>query len=609
MVIMKISGFIKFIFFFNVSVVWIFAQDVNLTATVTSNAITVDDQFQYSVEVSGKSTSLPSVEYPDFSDFYIVAGPNTSTSIQLINGSMTSSKTFSFVLQPKAEGKFTIGKATMSVNGKTYASKEITITVGKGTAQARQSQQQAPKSSEDPDVSGKDLFLKTVVNRTKAFIGQQITVEYKLYFRVNIRNYERPKPPKNAGFWTEELNLPSRPMQETEVVNGIAYNVATIYKVALFPTQVGELTVEPMLIKLEVLMQSQRRRSFFDSFFDDPFGRTVQKTISGKPVKIDVKPLPLAGKPKDFNGAVGDYNFNVSVDKNETQANEAIALKLKLKGQGNIKLIELPKPDIAGNIEQYEPKLSTNIENANIISGSKSAEYILIPRVEGEYEIKPIHFSYFDPDTRKYKTITSKPIRLKIDKGTNPSLAVGAQGGNYTRQEVALLGKDIRFIKEDIELYQQNRQPYRSFSFIGSMLLAVIVFTGFLFYNNYQVKLTGNEYLARSRRAGKYAARQLSEAKKKINMAGNGEFYKAISLAMQGFVRDKLNIDLTDFSVVSVRAALAKKKINQDEINEYIDILEESDFKQYANIGASEQEKNDLFEKAKEILTKFEKWM
>ncbi|MEJ2544927.1 MAG: BatD family protein [Calditrichaceae bacterium] len=586
------------------------AQDVKLTATVSANVLTVDDRLQYSVEVSGKSTSLPDVDFPDFKDFYVLSGPNTSTSIQFINGSMTSSKTLSFIMQPKAEGKFTIGKATIKVDGKTYSSEEIAITVQKGSGN-QQKQQQRPevKNREDPEVSGKDLFLKTEVSRKNAYIGQQITVEYKLYFRVNIRNYERPKPPKNAGFWTEDLETPKRPRQETEVVNGIAYNVATIHKIALFPTQVGELTVDPMQIKLEVLVKNQRRRSFFDSFFDDPFGRTVQKTVTGKPIKINVKPLPVSGKPADFNGAVGDYQFDVSVDKTETTANEAIALKLKLRGKGNIKLIELPNPDIAGNIEQYDPKLSTNIENANVISGSKTAEYILIPRAEGEYEIKPIKFSYFNPKTKKYKSIISKPIRLKINKGTGSTMAVGTQGGQFTRQEVALLGKDIRFIKEFTEFQRIDRKPYLSFEFIGTLFLGIILFTGFIFYNNYQVKLTGNEYLARSRRAGKYASKQLSEAKKKMSSVEDGEFYKAVSLALQGFVRDKLNIELTDFSVVNVRVALEKRKINKDEIDEYIAILEESDFRQYANISASPEDKMTVYNKAKDILTKFEKWM
>lgn len=587
----------------------LYAQDVNLNATVSANVLTVDDRFEYSVEVSGKSTSLPAVEYPDFSDFYILSGPNTSTSIQLINGAMTSSKTFSFVLQPRAEGKFTIGKATINANGNTYSSKEIVVTVQKGSAN-QQTQRQAPKNRNDPEVSGKDLFLKTEVSRSKAYIGQQITVEYKLYFRVNIRNYERPNPPKNAGFWTEELKMPNRPRQETEIINGVNYNVASLYKVALFPTQVGELTVEPMQIKLEVLVKNQRRRSIFDSFFDDPFGRTVQKTVASKPIKIDVKSLPVQGKPANFEGNVGKFQFNVSVDKRETRVNEAIALKLKLLGAGNVKLIELPKPVIAADIEQYEPKFATNIENTgNSISGSKSAEYILIPRIEGEYEIKPISFSFFDPGTNKYNTITSQPIRLKIDKGTSTSMVVSSQAGNFTRQEVALLGKDIRFIKEYTEFHPIGKKAYVSLSFISSFFLAIVVFAGFLFYNNYQVKLSGNEHLARSRRAGKHASKQLAEAKRKMSSTNISEFYKAISLALQGFVRDKLNIDLTDFSVVNVRSALGKRKINPDEIDEYIAILEESDFRQFANASALADEKTNLYNKAKEILTKFEKWM
>ena len=606
---MQVNSILKFLIIFSILASCLYAQDIRLTATVSVNVITVDDRFEYSVEVSGKSTSLPAVEYPDFSDFYILSGPNTSTSIQLINGAMTSSKRFSFILQPRAEGKFTIGKATINANGNTHSSNEIIITAQKGSAK-RQPQQQAQKSRDVPEVSGENLFLRTEVSRTNVYIGQQITVDYKLYYRVNIRNYERPNPPKNAGFWTEELKMPNRPRQETEIINGVNYNVATLYKVALFPTQVGELTIEPMQIKLEILVKSQRRRSIFDSFFDDPFGRTVQKTIASKPVRINVKSLPVDGKPANFNGTVGKYQFNVSVDKPETQVNEAIALKLKLNGIGNIKLIELPKPVISSDIEQYEPKFATNIDNSrNGISGSKSAEYILIPRLEGEYEIKPITFSFFDPRVKKYNTITSKPIRLKINKGTGSSMVVSSQSGNFIRHEVELLGKDIRFIKEYTEFQKIGKRTYLSLPFISSFFLAIVVFAGFLFYNDYQVKLSGNEHLVRSRRAGKHASRQLAEAKKKMASANNGEFYKVVSLALQGFVRDKLNIDLTDFSVINVRAALEKKKISKDEIDEYIAILEESDFRQFANMSASADDKTTVYNKAKEILTKFEKWM
>jgi len=587
----------------------ILAQDITLTATVSRNEVDLNGQFQYSVEVSGKSTNLPNVNFPEFKNFRVLSGPNTSTSIQWINGAMTSSKTYSFYLQPKKEGKFTIAKASISTKDQTYSSEEIQITVKKGAAQS-QTQRRSSQSRSDPDISGENLYIKAKVSRSNAYLGQQIIVNYKLYFKINIRGYNIDKLPANAGFWSEEFKMPSQPVVENEVINGVNYNVASLKKIALFPTQVGKLTIEPMQVTLEAMVKSRRQRSLFDSFFDDPFGRTVQKTITSKPLNINVKSLPDQGKPSDFKGAVGNYNFSVSVDKTETQVNDAISLKLRMNGVGNIKLIDLPKPNIPTDIEQYEPKISSNIKNqGNSISGSKTAEYILIPRLEGQYQIKPIRFSYFNPTTKKYNTVSSGPIDLNIEKGTGSAITLSQKSPGFSRQEVTLLGQDIRFIKEFSTFYMIGAKPYLTSQFWGSILAAIVLFIGFITYNNYQVRLTSNEHLARSRKAGKHASRQLMAARKLIDSDNSNEFFKAITQALQGFVRDKLNIDLTDFSVRNVRIALAKRQIDQKEIDEYIAVLEESDFKQFANISASSDERNDFLSKAKDILTRLEKWI
>jgi hypothetical protein len=588
------------------------AQDVRIKAGVDKNQVDVNGQFQYSVEVSGKSTSLPDVAFPDFKDFYVLSGPNSSTSIQWINGAMTSSKTFSYYLRPRKEGKLKIGKSSITYKGKTITSDEIIVTVKTGAVSSQPGQSAAaPKSRRDADIAGESLYLKTEVSKRNVYLGEQIIIKYKLYFRMNVRGFNIDKMPSNAGFWAEEFKMPSQPVIENEVVNGINYNVAVIKKTALFPTQCGELTMEPMQATLEAVVRSKRRsRSLFDSFFDDPFGRTVQKTISSKPVTIKVKPLPKKNKPLSFRGAVGNYNFNVSVDKKEVNANEAISMKIKLNGSGNIKLAELPKAQIPPDIEKYEPKITSKIHNeGNIISGSKTAEYILIPRIAGQYQIKPIVFSYFDPVKKGYKTISSGDISLNILKGSGTRIAFGRQADNMPHQAVALIGQDIRYIKEYSHFNLIGFRPYISLKFWISIFAALLLFGGFYIYNDYQSRLSGNEQLARRKKAGKIAARQLSEAKKQLNAKNQSMFYKAVSQALQGFVQDKLNIELTDFSAVNVKTVLKQKGISDEEIKEYLNALEESDFRQFANISASLDERNELFEQAKSALTKLEKWI
>ena len=585
------------------------AQDVRLTATVNRNEVGLNDQFQYSVEVSGKSTSLPDVQFPDFSDFYVLSGPNTSTSIQWVNGVMTSSKTYSFFLQPRQEGRFTLAPASITISGKTISSNEVLINVKKGAATPAPSDPQTRRSPGD-EISAENLFLVARVDRNSAFLRQQIIVEYKLYFRVNVRGYNIDKLPANAGFWTEDFKMPAQPIIENEVINGINYNVATLNRVALFPTQVGELTIEPMQVTLETLVQTRRQRSLFDSFFDDPFGRTVQKTISSKPLTIMVKPLPEEGRPIGFNGAVGNYRLSVSADKREALTNEAISLKVVLSGTGNIKLVDLPIPLIPSDIEKYEPKISSDIKSdGNTITGVKSAEYILIPRIEGQYQIKPIRFSFFDPNAQKYHTLSSAAIDFNIEKRSGTIAGVTSQPGGFSRQQVKLLGQDIRFIKEFSEFRPMRQRIHLSLSIWASILSGIILFIGFVAMNSYQVKLSSNELLLRSRKAGKHAAKILSAAKKQLNAADQSAFYRAISQALQVFVRDKLGLELTEFSTENVRHVLEKRQINKTEIEDYLSVLKESDLRQFANMTSDLDERKEIYNRAKDILTRLEKWM
>jgi len=609
---MKVIKFSIFTFIILLFGSILYAQDVSITASVSKNQLPVEGQFQYSVEVSGQSTSLPEVTFPDFKDFYVLSGPNTSTSIQFINGAMASSKTYSFYLRPRKEGKLVIGKASLDLNGKTITTEEITVTVKKGgTSTSQSGVRDAPKSRSDADIAGETLYLKTVVSKKNVFLGEQIIVEYKLYFRVNVRGYNLDKYPANAGFWTEEFKMPPQPSVENEIINGLNFNVATLKKAALFPTQSGKLKIEPIQVTLEAVVKERRkRRSIFDSFFDDPFGRTVQKTITSKPISIKVSPLPEEGKPPEFNGTVGRYKFNTSIDKNEAHVNEAVSLKIRLSGVGNIGLTELPIVQIPPDIEKYDPKITSQVKNeGNRISGSKSAEYILIPRITGQYKIKPISFSYFDPRKKSYQTIVSNTVELNVLEGSGTVASFNPQTGGYSRQEVTLLGQDIRFIKEYSSFNLTGYRPYLSTEFFISIFSALILFCSFVIINDYKARLSGNEQLVRSRKAGKIASRHLSVAKKQLNNENQSEFYKAISQALQGFVQDKLNIELTDFSLPNIRKVLKQKGIAEEEIEEYLSVLEESDFRQFANKSAPTSERRQFFKQAVDALTKFEKWI
>ena len=583
------------------------AQDIKIQATVSQNTLPADQHFSYTVEVSGNSTGLPSPQLPEFKDFNVLSAPSTSTNMQWINGKMTASNGTTIFLQPRDTGTFTIPAATLLYKGKTYTSNTVTIKVTKTAAKPAAGN----KKVQDSEISGQDLYIKTIVSNRRPYLGQQIIVTYKLYFRGEVRRYDFEKRPSYPGFWQEALQLPQRPVIGNEVVNGLNYKTAILHKVALFPTQAGHQQIDALTLGLETVVQNRRsRRSLFDDFFDDPFGRTVRKTIKTKPINVEVRQLPEQGKPATFNGAVGQFDFDVSVDKYTAATNEAISLKLKLRGKGNIKVAGLPTVKIPVDIEQYEPHVSSNIsKSGNIISGTKQSDIILIPRIAGQYTIKPVAFSYFDPSNKSYKTIYSKPIHLNIKQGKGTAGVQNAvnQSG-LSRQEVALLSSDIRYIKEFTELQKKGYKPWQAPAFWSLILGMLILFTGFIAWDERQARIAGDARLVRKRRAGKLAAKQLARAKKLLKGSDSVEFYKAVSLALQGFVQDKLNLELTEFSAANIRRVLGARGIPEEEIEEYQSVLEETEFQQFAG-GSQSTTPQQIFDRARAILTRLEKWI
>jgi len=579
--------------------------DLKITASVSKNTVSIDDNFEFTVELKGPTSSFPDIRLPDLSSFYTLSGPNQSTSIQFVNGAMSSSKSYSYILKPRKIGKFTIGKATVEYKGDILSSQPINISVVKGAPPATG---KTPKKTSDASIAGQSLFLKTIVSRRKAYIGQQINVAYKLYFKVNVRTYEVESMPPNAGFWTEEFDMPAQPVIENEIVNGINYNVATLRKVALFPTQVGKLTLEPMALNVEAVVRSrQSRRSIFDSFFDNG-ARSVRKHVASKAISIKVLPLPEKGKPVGFNGAVGRFNLKVNADKIKAKVNDAISLKVRISGTGNLKLIQPPVLKLPPDIERYEPKISTKLSKTkNVVSGSKSIEYILIPRMPGSYKIKPIRLSYFDPRTKKYVTRESAPITLNITGKAGGRVL--AQGGGINHSEVALLGKDIRFIKETALLKKNDAGGPLRWWHWGSVLLGLIIFVAFWMYDGQRLRLSGNVALARNRGASRMAARLLADARKKINSENETAFFKAVQTALARFVQDKKNIDLTDFNEFTAREILEKHRVPADDIAVYFELLHQADLKQFSGSTSNLSEKKEFLSKANACITTLGKYL
>jgi hypothetical protein len=581
------------------------AQDISFTASVDKNQLAVGEQFELTFTLNG-ATGGKNFRAPSLNDFLTLSGPNSSTNMQFINGQMSSSVSYSYVLQPRSEGKFTIGQATIEAGGKQYQSQPITLVITKGTSKPKQQ----TRTNEEADIGqqiGDNLFLKAIVDKPKVYQGEQVTVTYKIYTRVNIANYNITKLPAYTGFWSEDLDVPKQIQLSNEVINGKQYRVGTVKKVALFPQRSGTLEVEPMELTCVVQVQTRSRsRDFFDQFFNDPFfgnTRNVNHPVGSDAVKLNVLPLP-ANAPLDFKGVVGKFSMEAWVDKRQTKTNEAVTLKIKITGRGNLKLIESPTIQFPSDIEHYDPKLSDNISSAGgVISGSRTFEYLLIPRHPGEQKIPSFPFSYFDTDKKSYATLTSPEFTLAVERGAE---YVSGRSSGLSREDVKLLGEDIRFIKSgNISLYRKGERFIGTPVFYTLLVSPIVAFVGFITFVRRREKVMGDVLSLRTRKARKMALRRLSEAEKHLKQSKKEQFYTEISRALWGYVSDKLGIPPADLSTDTIRTSLESGGISSDSIQKLLRTIEQCDFARFAPATDSIQMEN-IYNQSIELISTIE---
>jgi hypothetical protein len=391
------------------------AQNAQFQAGVDRTQVGTGEQFTLQFTLTNAGTGGgKNLQLPDLSKFHIMSGPNQSSSMQIINGAVSSSVTYSYVLQPKDAGKFTIGAASIDAGGATLKSAPVAIEVVKGSARAK------PQAGGQDDAAaqiGDNLLLKATVDRTHVVQGEQVNIVFKIYTRVSIASYAVEKNPTMTGFWGEDVETPKNIQTNPETVNGKQFRVGIIKRMALFPTQSGSLEIGPMEVQTTVQVQDRRSTDPFESFFRDPFGRQVNYMVRSEAIRIRVDPLP-PDPPSDFKGAVGQFAMSTTVDKKTTRTNEPINLKVTVSGTGNIKLIESPAVELPADFEQYTPKVSDNINRTgDRISGSKTFEYLLIPRYPGLKVIKPVTFSYYDPAKKGIREAPLPPGRVECRTG------------------------------------------------------------------------------------------------------------------------------------------------------------------------------------------------
>jgi hypothetical protein len=590
-----------------------FAQDPTFQASVDKNPVSVDDQFTLSLVLQnaggGKNLKMPSLD-----TFRIMMGPSTSSNYQIINGAVSSSMTYSYVLQPKGVGKFTLGSASIEAGGKTYTSNPITIEVVKGSPRPKAQQQQQGVSGDVDAQLSQNIFLRAMIDKSRLMQGEQVNLVYKLYTRVQVQNYNLTKAPTMTGFWSEDADMPKQIQLSTETINGKQFQVGLIKRTALFPTQSGTLEIGPMEITTLVTVRDRRTWDPFDSFFNDPFGRQIEYVVKSEPVRIKVDPLP-GGAPSSFKGAVGKFTMNAKVDRQNTKTNEPMSLKITINGTGNIKVLESPAVELPTDFEQYTPKVSDNINRREAkVSGSKTFEYILIPRYPGKKIIKPVEFSYFDLGKSQYMTLKSSEIELNVEQG-----AAGAAPfvSSNLREDVQLLSQDIRFIKVARPSFtRQGEYLHTSGVFIAMMLLPLAGLAGAFVYSRQRQAVMSDMVGYRNRRAIKVARKGLKNAEVLLNQLAVGkdgssekkiQFYSEVAKSMWNYLGDKLNIQQADISIEGAVNALTTRSVTEETSAALKSLLESCEMARFAPTSLSPDTMKTTYDDASKIIVDLER--
>ena len=598
------------LFFAVVSVVR--AENIQFTAKAPG-AVAKGEQFQLVYSVN--SDNARDIRMPSIGNFDVIFGPSASSysSTQYINGKMSRevATSYTYILIAKKEGTFTIPAATVTVGGTKYTSNAVSVRVlpaDKSSAQQAAAQGGRGSSTSATEsgakISNQNFFVRLNLSTKKIYEQQYIQATFKVYSRYEF-DFENEKYPEFEGFMVEDYTPKTRQLT-LETVNGQTYRVGVLRQLLLFPQRTGTIKIGGCKLNAVVRIQSRAGgggRSIFDDFFETY--QDVRKVLTTEPVTVEVLPLP-ANKPATFNGAVGNFNITSSINRQHLKANESVTVKVVISGNGNLKLLKNPEIKFPADFEVYDPKVTNNIKTtAAGTVGSKVIEYLAIPRFQGKYTIPGVTFSYFDPNSRTYKTSRTQSFDLQVDKGVSGSQNISA---DYTSKEsLKLLGQDISFIKTEKFVLSKEKNYFFGSAlywllYILPLLAFIVVFV--IFRKNAQEN--ANLALMRTKKANKVATKRLKLAAKYLKENKKDNFYDEMLKATWGYLSDKLSIPVSALNRDNIESELIKYGAAEEVVNTFHEILDTCEFARYAP-AQSPGEMHQTYDKTVDAIGAMEK--
>jgi hypothetical protein len=589
--------------FFIVSATLLQAQDVRVTIDCPQ-VVRTGEPFQMAVQVNADATNI---KLPEMSAFTVLRnyGRSQSSQVSIINGKVSQSMevAFNYIMQANREGTQEIAPVEVTVDGKTCRSAPVTVQVIAGNADAQPQQGGGNADAQQVQAGNRDVFVEVLIDHRQVYQGEYINATVKLFSTRQVGSINNVVFPTFDGFFKQEIETPPLRSLNQENINGVPHLTGVLRNYVLFPQKSGTLVINPCTIEVGINERVQSRsRSIFDDFFGGGV-QTIPREATSRPVNITVLPLP-EGKPASFSGGVGQMKFEAAIDKTEVKANDPVTLKITVSGNGNMRFVDAPRINFPPDFEVYDPKVSTNL-NATATAGSKTFEYLIIPRHGGTYRIPAAEFSYFDPQAKQYKTLHSDEYTLAVERGEEQPGTTVISG--VTREDVQYLGKDIRYLKTgNMKLRRAGDIFFSTWKFWLWYLIPLCGFFAIVYLRRKYIRKYANVALMKNRKASRYAAKRLKQARTFMDKGQTEPFYEELSRALWGYLGDKMNIPVAELSKDNAKAVMEQHGVDAALADEFTGVIDDCEFARYAPAAAG-SEMNALYVRAVGMINRMQK--
>ena len=575
-------------------------DDITVSVTLDRNSIGLDEQALLQVEVSGSSQDLPKPHIPSLPAFEIYS-QGRSSNISIVNGVVSSSVTYRYLVIPRKPGEFPIDQIAVVHNNKRYKGNVVTLKVLNRGSSATDDLNERAVGAEG---ESKDYFLEAVVDNKNPFVNEQVTLTLKFYIAVQYYGSAELTEPTTTGFWNEVLGNKAPYYQR---INNRRYKVIE-RKYALFPTQTGELTIGRATIRATVAGKRKRSRDPFGAFgFDDFFGRGVEARASSRPLRVNVRPIPQENRPPDFTGTIGRFNISAKANKQQVELNQPVTLTIRISGTGNIKSVAEPALPELDEFRIYRASSSEEVSQQNDrLGGAKLFEEVFIPRVPGDLEIPGLSFNYFDPEQERFRVVSTKPIRIRVTapEGYNSDSPVPYLPPGMTIDSRA---HDIRHIKADLGKMQPvGRMPLLTVGFLLFNAVPILALIGSIMIRRRREKLAADTGLARARGAAKIARKRMAQARALARVETLGEFYAEIYRALTSYIADKLDISPYGLTTDSIRRILNQRSTPEGLTDAVTGIITTCDYARFAPTSLSQSDIDQTLKDSEEVIVRME---